>query len=189
MGISGFADLWRILPRCLCMCSIKIMKIVVCLSLLLAGFAAQAAEERIYRCGNEYTNTVTEAQAKNCKVVSGGNVTVIQAVKPPATAKPASAPNQPGQRVDSADQRAKDSDARRILESELKRAEAKQAELVKEYNNGEPEKLGPETRNFQKYTDRVAALKASIGRNEADIQGIKRELGRLPAANSSSALK
>ena len=40
------------------------------------------AQDRIYRCGNEYTNTVTEAQAKNCKLVSGGNVTVVQAVRP-----------------------------------------------------------------------------------------------------------
>ena len=139
-----------------------------------------AAEERIYRCGNEYTNTVSEAQAKNCKVISGGNVTVIQSVKPAASVKVANA-SQSGQRVDAADQRAKDSDARLILDSELKRAEAKQAELLKEYNNGEPEKLGPETRNQQKYLDRVAELKASISRNESDIAGIRRELGRLPA--------
>lgn len=139
-----------------------------------------AADERIYRCGNEYTNTVSEAQAKNCKVISGGNVTVIQSVKPAANVKVASA-SQSGQRVDAADQRAKDSDARLILDSELKRAEAKQAELLKEYNNGEPEKLGPETRNQQKYLDRVAELKASISRNESDIAGIRRELGRLPA--------
>jgi hypothetical protein len=165
------------------------MKFVVLTSLLLTCFAVQAADERIYRCGNEYTNTVTEAQAKNCKLISGGNVTVIQAVKPSPSAKPASAPTQPGQKVDAADQRAKDSDARMILDSELKRAEANQAELLKEYNNGEPEKLGPETRNYQKYLDRVAALKSAIARNEADIQGIKRELSRMPAANNASAAK
>jgi hypothetical protein len=61
-----------------------------------------------------------------------------------------------------ADQRAKDSDTRLILESELKKAEARHAELLKEYNNGEPEKQGPETRNHQKYLDRIAELKASI---------------------------
>lgn len=167
------------------------MKYVVFTSLLLVCFASQAADEKIYRCGNEYTNAVTEAQAKNCKLISGGNVTVIQAVKPPANAnaKPASAPAQSGQRVDAADQRARDSDARMILDSELKRAEAKQAELVKEYNNGEPEKLGPETRNHQKYLERVASLKAAVARNEADIQGIKRELARMPAANSAAAAK
>lgn len=145
------------------------------------------AQDRIYRCGNEYTNTVTEAQAKNCKLVSGGNVTVVQSVRPNPNAgvkvASASTSSQPGQRVDAGEQRAKDSDARLILESELKKAEVRQAELVKEYNNGEPEKLGPETRNNQKYLDRVAELKANIARNESDIAGIRRELGRVPSSS------
>ena len=87
-----------------------------------------------------------------------------------------------GSRVDSADQKARDSDARQILESELKKAESRQAELVKEYNNGEPDKQGAEGRNYQKYLDRVAELKASIARNQSDIAGLKRELDRVPAS-------
>jgi len=158
------------------------MKLVFSLVLISATLGqAQAADDRIYRCGNEYTNTVTEAQSKTCKLISGGNVTVIQAVKPQAAKAGASAP-----RTDSADQRAKESDARMILESELKRAEAKQAELLKEYNNGEPEKLAPETRNHQKYLDRVAELKAAIARNDGDIAGIKRELARVAPQSAST---
>jgi hypothetical protein len=89
--------------------------------------------------------------------------------------------NAPGYppRVDPADQRSRDSDARAILEGELRRTQARQADLQKEYNNGEPEKQGLETRNHQKYLDRVADLKAGITRNEEDIAGIRRELGRL----------
>ncbi|RYG11487.1 MAG: hypothetical protein EON92_10440, partial [Burkholderiales bacterium] len=87
--------------------------------------------------------------------------------------------------VDAGDQRARDSDARVILDAELKKAEARQAELVKEYNNGEPEKQGAEGRNYQKYLDRVAELKASIARNESDIAGIRRELGRAGAPTAS----
>jgi hypothetical protein len=68
-----------------------------------------------------------------------------------------------------------------VLEAELKKAEARQAELQKEYNNGEPEKQGSEGRNYQKYLDRVAGMKAELARNESDIAGIRRELGRLPA--------
>jgi hypothetical protein len=44
--------------------------------------------------------------------------------------------------------------------------------------------LGPEHRNHQKYLDRVAELKAALERNEKDIAGLKRELGR---ATSSAA--
>ncbi len=165
------------------------MKIVFLIPLAVLSWVSTAwAQDRIYRCGNEYTNTVTESQSKSCKLISGGNVTVVQAHKPSAN-RAASAP-QPGQRVDAGDQRAKDSDSRLILESELKKAEARHVELLKEYNNGEPEKLGPETRNQQKYLDRVAELKAAISRNESDIDGIRRELSRVPsAAVSSSSLK
>ena len=144
--------------------------------------AAQAADERIYRCGNEYTNTVTEAQAKTCKLIPSANVTVIQAVKVAPKASAAAGP-----RTDAADQRAKESDARLILDAELKKAEAKQAELLKEYNGGAPERQGPETRNHQKYLDRVESLKAALARNDGDIAGIKRELARLPPAAAAAA--
>ena len=143
------------------------------------------SQDRIYRCGNEYTNTVSEAQARGCKLISGGNVTVVQAHKPAPT-RIATA-SQAGQRADSADQRAKDSDARLILQSELKRSEARQVELLKEYNNGAPEKLVTEQANQQKYLDRVAEIKANLSRNESDIDGIRRELSRVPAAPGSAA--
>ena len=158
-------------------------------SLMLVASQAHA-DDRIYRCGNEYTNTVTEAQAKTCKLLSGGNVTIIQT--PPRSAT-AAAPNRQasgqatGQRIDSVDQKARDSDARRILESELKKAEVKQQDLAKEYNNGEPEKLASEVRNNQKYLDRIADLKAALSRNQSDIDGIRRELDRLSASATPNA--
>jgi hypothetical protein len=160
-----------------------------CLLTLSCALTAQA-QDKIYRCGNEYTNTVTEAQSKNCKLISGGNVTVVQGNKAGTGTKPPSAspsPSPSGSRVSSDDQRAKDSDARLILEAELRKAEARQLELAKEYNNGEPEKLGPEARNYQKYLDRVAELKAAIARNESDIAGLRRELGRVGVAPNPSA--
>lgn len=169
------------------------MKIPYFLCLLTLSFAVTAqAQDKIYRCGNEYTNTVTEAQAKNCKLVSGGNVTVVQGGKAGTgykapVASQSSSPSPSGSRVSSDDQRAKDSDARLILEAELRKAEARQLELAKEYNNGEPEKLGPEARNYQKYLDRVAEIKAAIARNDSDIAGLRRELGRVGGAPAPSA--
>ncbi len=161
-----------------------------CFALGFVSLCASAsfAQERIYRCGNEYTNNVKDAKSGNCKLVEGGNVTVIQgnrAPAAPARAASSQSSSNSGQRVDSNEQRTRDSDARAILESELKKAEAKQAELLKEYNNGEPDKQGSEGRNYQKYLDRVAELKASIARNDSDIAGIKRELGRNPSAKSN----
>ena len=159
----------------------------------LAVSAPALAQGKIWRCGNTYTNDEAQAKAHACKPVEGGNVTVVQGTRvgaapssAPATAvrpvvsSPAGAPL-----VDAADQKARDSEARTILEAELKKAEARQAELLKEYNKGEPEKLGPETRNHQKYLDRVAELKSAIDRNEKDIAGLRRELGRTGGTASN----
>jgi len=146
---------------------------------LFAGGLAQA-QGRIYRCGNEYTNTVQPGQ-KGCKVLEGGNVTVVQRSRPSDALRVASiAQPEASRREADAAQRARDADARQILEAELRKAEARQAELQAEYNNGEPEKMGPEFRNHQKYLDRVAELKASIERNESDMAGIRREIDRFP---------
>jgi hypothetical protein len=160
------------------------MKSAFIVAVALAAAAAGAqAQTKIFRCGNTYTNSEAEAKAKGCKPLEGGNITVVEGTKPNSNSatKIATAPTQVngGPRVDSEEQKQRDNDARAILEAELKKAEARQAELVKEYNNGEPEKLGPEHKNNQKYLDRVAELKASIVRNENDIAGLKRELTRL----------
>ena len=160
----------------------------------LAFAAGATAQTKIFRCGNTYTNDEAVARVQNCKLMEGGNVTVVTGTRVAPTAAPASgaarsrdnvatAPASAGQRVDAGDQKARDRDARAILEAELKKAESRQAELLQEWNNGEPEKLGPEHRNHQKYLDRVAELKAALERNEKDIAGLKRELGRASAAN------
>ena len=154
------------------------MKKFFLISMLVLMAALPAlAQDRIYKCGNEYTNTPTEEQKKNCKLLTGGNVTILQSPKPAAKASGAVAPP----RQDSAAQRERDNDARGILESELRKTQERLAELTREDNNGEPEKRGDESRNYQKYLDRVSELKASMARAESDIAGIKRELGRSPA--------
>lgn len=169
------------------------MKTASLIFLAAASVAAAVpalAQERVWRCGNEYTNNATVAQQKGCKIMEGGNVTVVQGTKPSgggggsassgsggsAARAPAGSP-----RVEGVDQRARDGEARSVLEAELRKAEARQTELKKEYNNGEPEKQGSEGRNYQKYLDRVAEMKAELARNESDIAGIRREIGRLPA--------
>ncbi|MEI7762025.1 MAG: hypothetical protein WCI85_02230 [Comamonadaceae bacterium] len=162
------------------------MKHVLIASLLATVLVSSGyCQDRIYRCGNEYTNTVPSPQNKGCKLLEGGNVTVVQGTRTaalvPALAPVASA----GQRVDVADQKARDADAVQILEFELKKVQERQLELQKEYNNGEPEKRADELRNPQKYLDRVAALKASLARNEADMAGIRRELGRASSISAT----
>ena len=166
------------------------MKKTLTTLIVIAVMAPAAwAQDRIFRCGNEYTNNATQAKERGCKLVEGGNVTVVQGARPKAsgaaapsgtTASPAGAP-----RVDNNDQRARDADARAILESELRKAEARHADLLKEYNDGAPGRNALELRNPQRYMERTAELKASVARSESDLAGIRRELARV--APSSGA--
>ena len=153
------------------------------------------AQDRIYRCGNEYTNNASQAKERGCKLVEGGNVTVLQSSRPytppasfsgaspsassaPKSSAPASSPpNAP--RIDTSVQRTRDSDARGIFESELRKAESRLAELSKEYNNGSPERTALELRNPQGYIERTAEIKANMARTASDIESIRRELGRV----------
>lgn len=164
-------------------------------ALVCSAVLASAAwsQDRIYRCGNEYTNNVSQAKERNCKLVEGGNVTVLQGARPSnpaaapaaarstpaASASPAGAP-----RVASNDQRARDSDARAILESELRKAEARLAELKTEYNDGAPQRTALELRNPQLHMERTADLKARLARAESDVSGIRRELGRTAPSSA-----
>jgi molecular chaperone GrpE (heat shock protein) len=80
--------------------------------------------------------------------------------------------------VQADEQRARDNDARAILEAELRKAEARLTELRAEYNQGEPVKTPAELRNPKLYQDRLDDIKANLARAEADVEGIKRELAR-----------
>jgi hypothetical protein len=173
----------------------------VCAVLLaLAG----AAHAQIFRCEGpngviEYTNAPPSGaqSGRSCKTVDA-SITVIPAPKTPpvraaapapaagsggggaatgAAPRPAASPDG-FPKVDPATQRTRDSDRRRILEDELKKEEARLAEVQKEYNNGEPERRGDE-RNYQKYLDRVQRLKEDIARTEGNLATIRRELSAL----------
>ena len=171
------------------------MKKLFVSSLLVLLTSGAMAQDVIYRCGNEYTNNVSQAKAKGCKPVDGSGVTVIHgtrssggssapaaaAAKPKSTTSSSSASPAPA-KVDNSAQRARDSDARVILQSELSKAQARLSELKSEYNDGNPVRTALELRNPQGYPERVAKLKADIARQESDVAGIKRELDRLPTA-------
>jgi hypothetical protein len=158
--------------------------------LLSLGAAAGFASAQVpgtgayYRCpGNVFTNTITakEADAKGCKPLEITQPTTVPAPQKPRPQPATPSASRPADaKVDPGEQRARDSDARRILEAELKREEEALAALQKDFNNGEPERQGGE-RNYQKYLDRVEDMRNAIARKQADIAAVKRELAKLPA--------
>jgi hypothetical protein len=152
--------------------------VLLALAALLTASAASAQDKPVYRCPGPpvlYTDALSaqEARDRGCRTIEGTPITIVPAVKPRPAPAAASA------RTGDAEQRARDSDARRILSDELRREEDRLAELKRDYNNGEPERRGDE-RNYQRYLDRVAEMKAAIARKESDVAALKRELAKLP---------
>ncbi len=169
-----------------------------------AGLPAQA-QQTVYRCGHEYTNAPREPGL--CEPLSSQAITVINGTRPapwpaaapmpvptrstpaqPAGVEAATAgqprtPEVPG-RTPGVQQNERDAQARTILMQELDKARAQLAQLVQNYNQGEPEKWAAETRNHPKYLDRVAEMKAAIERTERDIDSLQRELSRRPVHTS-----
>ena len=162
-----------------------------CMKLLLTPFLLLpllAGAQTVYRCPGPpvlYTDSISakEAEAKGCRPIEGAPVSVVQV---PRRAAPAAKPEGPAgrasgearERVDPGVQKVRDSDRRLVLDNELRTAEAKLAELQREYAGGNPERRGDE-RNYAKYQERVAELKAAISRQEADIAALKREIAKL----------
>ncbi|GAB4215809.1 MAG: hypothetical protein Fur007_14590 [Rhodoferax sp.] len=157
--------------------------VVLGTALALATWSA-SAQEAIYRCGNAYTNQKPPPGAQNCRLLQGGNVTIVQGPRIRGTAGggASAASASASARVDSAEQRARDADARQILQAELQKTQSRLDSLLREYNNGQPERRGDEARNAQKYQARVDELKANVARAESDLISIRRELDRLSAS-------
>ena len=178
------------LPRCV----LRGLAWSMGLAVLLVS-AAMAESPRVFRCGNVYTNQ--PASGQSCKPLTGGNVTVIEgtqvqtpgagAIASPVASSATSAlvPSGGIPKVDPQAQRQRDAQASLLLQTELQKAQLRHAELLRLWNNGEPERQADEQRQPQKYQERVAQLRAALQRSEADVAGLQRELMRLPAVTPS----
>jgi len=153
------------------------------ISLLLLQSIAYAQTE-VYLCVDangrkEYKNT---GATKGCSKVDLPGITVVPAPVLPSSSKKAlsKSASSPADfpKVDDSTQKARDSDRKQILMDELKSEQKKLDDLKKDYNNGEPERLGGE-RNYAKYQERTAAMKEDISRTEKNIEALQRELNNL----------
>jgi chromosome segregation ATPase len=167
--------------------SLRINSLRFAAAILVCGAASAPGAETndgsvMYRCpGNDYKNTISakEAEKLGCRKLEGAPISVIQTTRPRSGAAVSSTAGASGARVDPIAQRARDSDARRILEGELKTEEDKLAAMQRDFNNGQPERMGDE-KNYQKYIDRVAEMRAAIARKQTDIAALRREIQKLP---------
>jgi hypothetical protein len=163
------------------------MRILAAALLLGPLSCAWAQGGTVYRCPGPpvlYTSEISDKEAKErgCRTIENAPITVVSPPKrAPVQAAGNGVPRGEGTKVDGKDQRARDSDARAILEAELKREEEALAALQKEFNSGEPDRQGGE-RNYARYQERVEEMKSAIARKQADVAALRRELAKLPAA-------
>ena len=163
---------------------------------LLAGVAllpCADAQGAIYKCVDEAGRIeFTDVNKRGCKMLDlPGAIAAPPAHRgatPPKSGAGAGAGNGAAAapsasqsefpKVNTSQQRARDNDRREILEDELRNEERRLADLRREFNNGEPERLGGE-KNFVKYQERVGQMRENLNRSEQNVQALKREIGNI----------
>jgi len=152
----------------------------------LSAFSA-SAEQAVYQCGQELTN-----QPKNpalCQKIEISNHTQIAGTKvqnlnkPNAVVSAGDRPSETAQTVSSnpPNVHQRQTQARTILEDERQKLMAQHAELVRNFNQGQPALLEGESPHQAKYRQRVAGLKSNLLRIERDLQALQREITRYAA--------
>ncbi len=148
--------------------------------ILLAAVAqvdSSFAQESVYRCGKHYTNDAAVAKSANCKLVERSAAVTIPApprYKSPERGASASVKTSPSSAKQaaaaprSAEQQARDSDAKVVIASELKKTESQLADLRKQYEG---------VASTQDEA-RKQSLKQQIFRAEADAVSLRREMAR-----------
>ena len=152
-------------------------RLLACLSLWV--LAAPVIAQGVFVCvqangTREYRNN---GDMRGCRKLDLEAISTIPA--PPANQQAKAAALDPSfPRIDSQIQKRRDQDRFQILMEEVRTEESRLADLRRDYQTGEPERLGSE-RNYAKYQERVAQMKDDIQRTEKNIEALKREIGKL----------
>ena len=144
--------------------------------------ASHSWAQQTWRCpGNVYTNDSTEAQKiGDCKPLNSDTVTVIPGPEPSQTQNGSSNADADAERQQNAGQEdALKSQMRAALEAQLEQKRQELDKLQAEYNNGKPQRMGPEFRNYQLYLNRVERLKNEITQKQQEMQQIQEQLSTL----------
>jgi hypothetical protein len=152
------------------------------LAMLCAALAQTPVQAQgIYLCTDaEGRKILTDSFRNGCKTLDIQNSVPAPSARKNGPSKPSQPVSTPADfpKVDNAQQKARDSDRRAILNEELRMEEKKLAEMRKEFNNGEPERQGNE-RNYAKYQERVEQMRDSISRAEKNIEALRREISNI----------
>ncbi|WP_026224311.1 DUF4124 domain-containing protein [Methyloversatilis thermotolerans] len=152
-------------------------------AVLVALLTAASAHADVYKCIDEdghVTYTNDKSRARGCKQLSSD--VPVSSVPGPAstTSRPAAGPSSSAgfPNVSNDQQKTRDGERRRILEAELAAEQKSLDEARKALVEGEAVRLGDE-RNYQKYLDRIQALKDNVALHERNVDALRKEIGKL----------
>lgn len=178
---------WHLAPRApklgpLCSHCDDRMKSRVWLLLLGGAWAAGAAHADIYKCvdpvSGKVTYTNTRAEATGCTLLSRdlpiSTVPGGKSGRRPARGASASSPND-FPRVDANAQKSRDSDRRKILDTELATEEKALEEARKELAEQESLRSGNE-KNYARVQERLKSYQDRVELHERNITAIRKEI-------------
>lgn len=152
----------------------------LCVALLIVSLSSQVYAQGVYLCSQpngtrEYRNT---GDTRGCRKLELESISTIPSSATSASQAKLDASGTPFPKIEAQVQKRRDQDRMQILLDEVRTEEGKLAELKKEYQHGEPERLGSE-RNYAKYQDRVSMMKEEMLRTEKNIEALRREISQL----------
>ncbi len=151
----------------------------LCISVLLLALTPIVHADVMYQCvdahGHKtFSNVKLSTPGIKCSAMDLGPATTVPPVRSAVRApSPASFP-----KVDESDQKARDTDRRRILETELAAEQQSLLLAKKELAAQEAVRSGDE-RNYQRVLDRLEPFKNKVALHERNIEAIQRELDKL----------
>lgn len=147
-----------------------------------AALVALPVSADVYKCvdaDGHVTYTNDKSRATGCKPLASDMP--VSSVPGPASsrAKPAAPAAAGFPSVSGDQQKSRDGERRRILQSELDTEEKSLEQAKKALSEGEAVRLGDE-RNYQKYLDRIQGLKDNVALHERNVDALRKELSKLP---------
>jgi septal ring factor EnvC (AmiA/AmiB activator) len=148
---------------------------------VMAALTAPPAAADLWKCTDEhgqayYTSEKADLKKyKGCQVVTAP-ISTVHSSRPPAAKDNKGPANFPS--VSNADQKARDNDRRKILESELSSEERLLEDARKKLKEQEEVRSGNE-KNFARVEERLAPFQKQVQLHESNIANIRKELTTL----------
>lgn len=153
-------------------------RMAVLLAAISTATLALPAAADIFKCVDDDGHvTYANGGGKGCKKLSSERVTTVPAAKAPSGVAATGAGNG-FPKVDPVQQRSRDGDRRRILESELETEQQALDKARAALAEQEEVRLGGE-RNYQRVLDRLKPFQDQVALHERNIEALRKELANL----------